>query len=96
MRKYPQMDVVSMLKSKDALVSCRNLSFQKRFSFTTISHGEGSYISSVSWVHAELTFAKNAGCLTAADDSFHNSWRQYEDFIPGVLLAIHDHYLLVC
>jgi hypothetical protein len=31
-RKCPQMDVVSMLKSKDALVPCRNLSFGKRLS----------------------------------------------------------------
>ena len=35
-RKYPQMDVVSMLKSNDAFVPCRNLSFGNRLSLTAM------------------------------------------------------------
>ena len=35
-RKNPQMDVVSMLKSKDAFVPCRNLSFGNRLSLTAM------------------------------------------------------------
>jgi hypothetical protein len=35
--KYPQMDVVYMLKSKDAFVPCRNLSFgNRRLSLTAM------------------------------------------------------------
>jgi hypothetical protein len=36
MRKNPQMDVASMLKSKDTLVPFRNLIFGKRWSFTAM------------------------------------------------------------
>src|SRR5512136_1991772 len=36
MCKYPQMDVVSMLKFKDAFVPCRNLSLGNRLSLTAM------------------------------------------------------------
>ena len=54
------MDVVSMLKSKDAFIPC-NLSLRKRFSFTA-TEKEAASPFWVGRVHAELTYA-NAGCL---------------------------------
>jgi hypothetical protein len=42
-RKYPQMDVVSMLYSKDVFVPCRNLSFGNRLSLTAMEKAGAAF-----------------------------------------------------